>query len=130
ASSSSPPRRAEANAYARLERPEPGGPVTSQEWVMPGSPARAAAAAARKTAMASAWPVRPSHTFMGIRIGARADASAVGRAPVSVQQRRDAGADRGFELVDGEGRVEHDEPRGLGLGEFEVGAAHPLVEVA
>lgn len=46
-----------AKANARLERPEPGGPVMSQEWVIDESslpPTREALAAASKTAMASA----------------------------------------------------------------------------
>ena len=52
-----------AKARAALERPDPGGPVMSQECVIDESslpPTRDAAAAASTTAMASAWPVSSS----------------------------------------------------------------------
>src|SRR6185295_13184765 len=53
-----------AVAAAAVHRPEPGGPVNSQAWVMPpgclpASPRRmpaAAAAAARRTATVGSWP--------------------------------------------------------------------------
>src|SRR4051812_42171314 len=59
--------RAAANARAAVERPEPGGPVNSQAWVMPipGSPRRmpaASVAAARRTATVGSWPTRSAHT--------------------------------------------------------------------
>src|SRR3954447_254596 len=59
--------KAAANARAAVERPEPGGPVNSQAWVMPipGSPRRvpaASVAAARRTATVGSWPTRSAHT--------------------------------------------------------------------
>ena len=38
-------------------------------------------------------------------------------------------ADALLQLLDGPGRIEHEEPLGLGLGEREVRGTHPLVEV-
>ena len=57
---------AAAKARAATERPEPGGPVNSQAWVIaavgtPGSP-RAAATAAVSSSMACCWPMTSSKT--------------------------------------------------------------------
>ena len=83
-----PPRghcNAAAKARAAVDRPEPGGPVTSQACVMPvpGSPRRpasAAAAARRRTATAGCCPTRSAQTpgarsLTGPRAGARPGAS-------------------------------------------------------
>ena len=62
-----------AKAKARLERPDPGGPVISHECVIDradsdGPSREPPAAAALKTAMASSCPVRSSHTAMPSRL--------------------------------------------------------------
>ena len=78
---------AAANARAATDRPEPGGPVNSQAWVIPvarspRSTAAAAAAAWRSSATTSSWPARspntpgPGITRHGISGGGR------GRAPI------------------------------------------------
>ncbi len=51
---------AAAKARAALDRPEPGGPVMSQAWVI----ADGSATAPRSTATAASWPTTPSHTLM------------------------------------------------------------------
>ena len=48
---------AAANATAALDRPDPGGPVNSHEWLMPWP-----SAAVRSVPAARSWPTRSSHT--------------------------------------------------------------------
>ncbi len=79
-----------------------------------------AAAAASTIAIASAWPVSSSHTVMVASVGV----TAAVRAGCDTRSRM-----RRRELVDGQGRVEHEEALGLGGGELEVGGAHAGVEV-
>jgi adenylate cyclase len=52
---------AAANARAATERPEPGGPVKSQAWVM----AAGSSAAWRSSATAAGWPTTSSQTLTG-----------------------------------------------------------------
>ena len=50
---------AAANATAALDRPDPGGPVKRNEWLMPWPPA-----AARSASIGRRCPTRLSHTVM------------------------------------------------------------------
>ena len=69
--------RAVAKAKASVDRPEPGGPVISQEWVIaaPEPPLTLDAAAASTTEMASDCPVSSSHSPMEDSLGEAEDVS-------------------------------------------------------
>ena len=109
---------AAANAIAALERPEPGGPVNSQAWVMPRP-----STAVRSASTTRCWPTRPSQTLPA----GRTSVTVIGAA--RVEQRLDPLADRGGDLVDREPGVEHDVVVGVGRGEVEERLPRPLVEV-
>ena len=83
---------AAANAMAALERPEPGGPVNSQAWLMPWPPA-----AVWSAGITWRWPTRPSQTVpvVGEERGSR---TAVIASPARAGAQ--ALADRGGDLVD------------------------------
>jgi len=66
--------RAAAKARAALERPDPGGPVTSQACVIPVAvrPCSASAAAStltRSCAVRTSWPTKSAQTLIGHRLG-------------------------------------------------------------
>ena len=106
---------AAAKATAALERPDPGGPVNSQAWVMPWPPA---AVRERRDRGVLADQVVPD--------GARLAHGCIGGL---AEQRLDPLADRGGDLVDRQPRVEHEVVVGVGGGQVEERRAHPLVEL-
>ena len=120
-----------ANAYARFERPEPGGPVMSHECVIAASsmPARAARRSLGR---------RPEHRDGGVLPGQlvphahgstlpsrrrQRHGASTARGVAHSEQRGDALTDARGDLVDRQRRVDDEEALGLGGGEREVGAA-------
>lgn len=95
--------RAAANALAAVDLPEPGGPVMSHEWVIPGPPLRAAVAARFRVSIAASWPARSSKTLI-------------------------AGPDISRDLSDRPAGVDDDEPVRLGRSDVEEGLADSAVE--
>src|SRR5215218_532747 len=126
--SASPEMSAVANANARFDRPEPGGPVTSHECVICCKPAPgaepAASAAARNSAIAASCPVSSLHTLTMQRY-----LPPLTVASMASEQSGDASPDRGRDLVDGQCRVDHEEPLGLIGRKDEVRSAHAVMEV-
>src|SRR5690606_16545961 len=109
--------RAAAKARAAMDRPEPGGPVTSQAWVM----AEGSATAPRSTSTAAGWPTTSSQTLTatpscsGASLGTR---QVPAGAHVHAEVRRDAGE-----------QLHRDRLHGLGAAEHEVALRVPRGEV-
>ena len=105
---------AAANAIAALDRPDPGGPVNSQAWLIPCPPA-----AARSASTTRCWPTRSSQTVTRRPggVGLRRAAARPARGPAAA-----------ISSTVGAG-VEHEVVVGVGGGQVEERLPHPLVEL-
>src|SRR6266516_3430732 len=104
--------RAAAKTFATWSLPTPGGPRNSQAWAT-----RSLATASRRVATAAAWPATRPQTDAPATSGPPRDPGRV-RVPRVAPLRmaealQDGAADRGGDLLDRQGGVDHGEPLGV-----------------